>query len=337
LERLAANLREAGQTAVALSEQVLVTPFGGRVLGLFPEPNVNAFWVSPALEDLTATKRLLAEPDWINVGGDRTWVSPEVETHIADPARMPPEIIVPKAIDPGSYRVTAASDTSVTLSGDVELFFHRAGAPVRLALTKTVTLLAPPALVDGVRGAGYSLELTLRATAPLPATARPALWDLVQVSGGGTIILPTRDGAVPRTFSGQPVWTRNGNRLHCSVGGGRSFKFAIHAGDCRGAMACLNVAATPALLVARTFDVLDPSRYTDVPCADLQATGYVQQVYVDDGALGGFGELEHHSAALMPGEKVVTDHSRTWAFTGSPSALRQQLDALWAKQGDHTT
>jgi hypothetical protein len=125
--------------------------------------------------------------------------------------------------------------------------------------------------------------------------------------------------------------------LHCAVGGGRSFKFAIQAGDCRGAMAYLNVAATPALLVVRTFDVLEASRYTDAPCDDLQATGYVQQVYVDDGALGGFGELEHHSGALAPGTECVTDHSRTWAFTGAPAALRQQLDALWAKQGDHTT
>ncbi len=333
---LSAMLRNAGQTAVTLADQVLVTPFGGRVLGLFPEPGINAFWVSPALADAGATKRLLAAPGWINLGGDRTWVSPEVETHIAEPSRQPVEIIVPKAIDPGAYRVTAAGDASVTLANDVELFFHGTGAPVRLALTKTVTSLAPPPLVNGVHGAGYALELTLRATAPLPASARPALWDLVQVGGGGTIILPVRTGAVPRTFSGQPVYSMHGTRLCCAVGGGRSFKLAIHANDCRGAMAYLNTESTPALLVVRTFDVLEPSRYTDAPCNDLRATGYVQQVYVDDGALGGFGELEHHSGALSPGADSVTDHSRTWAFTGSPAALQQQLDALWATQGQRT-
>jgi hypothetical protein len=76
----------------------------------------------------------------------------------------------------------------------------------------------------------------------------------------GCVILPVRNGAVPRPFSGQPVYTTTGPRLRCPVAGGRSFKLASHVSDCRGALAYLNTASTPALLVARTFDVLEPSR-----------------------------------------------------------------------------
>ena len=98
-------------------------------------------------------------------------------------------------------------------------------------------------------------------------------------------------------------------------------------------MAYLNPEPAPALLVVRTFDVREPSRYADAPCDDLQDTGYVQQVYVDDGALGGFGELEHHSGALeAEGDRVATDFSRTWAFAGPLSALNEQLEALLQKR-----
>ena len=46
--------------------------------------------------------------------------------------------------------------------------------------------------------------------------------------------------------------------------------------------------------------------------------GYTTQVYVDDGALGGFGKLEYHSPALdaEQGRNAMEDVSHVWAFQG---------------------
>ena len=59
-------------------------------------------------------------------------------------------------------------------------------------------------------------------------------------------------------------------------------------------------------------------RYADVPCADPDDLGYVQQIYVDDGALGGFGEMEYHGpAAVASAGGDAGDLSEVWAFCGT--------------------
>lgn len=80
------------------------------------------------------------------------------------------------------------------------------------------------------------------------------------------------------------------------------------------------------VLVVRTFPVTPAERCSDVPgtlpADDPRAAGYVQQLYVDDGALGGFGELEHHSEYLSPDNGYrVTDVCETFAYCGPADAV----------------
>lgn len=53
-----------------------------------------------------------------------------------------------------------------------------------------------------------------------------------------------------------------------------------------------------------------------MPCDDPHAIGYMTQCYVDDGKLGGFGEIEYHAPALDASRKMMRmeDRSETWAF-----------------------
>jgi hypothetical protein len=327
------SLAQAGCESVCLKDKVLILPFGARILGLYPTTDINAFWVHTALYSPTEASTFLQDPGWINLGGDRTWISPEVETHVKDPARMPESVEVPKAVDPGNYSIAASSDNSVTLQSDMKVFFHRTKVSASLSVTKKVSLLDPPQLPEGVSFAGYALEVTLKPLSPLEGGIRPGLWNLIQVPGGGQIVVPIKQGAKPRPFFGPTPYSVEADRILCDVRTDTSFKFSVYARDSRGISAYLNTDGPTALLVVRTFNVSDSSRYTDVPCDNMRDTGHVQQVYVDDGGLGGFGELEHHSPALGSGSaSQITDRSEAMAFAGPARTLKQVLEVLIAER-----
>jgi hypothetical protein len=58
----------------------------------------------------------------------------------------------------------------------------------------------------------------------------------------------------------------------------------------------------------------------------------MHQVYVDDGALGGFGEVEYHAPYLSRDNGYrVADTSETWAFAGRREAIEAYLRRLVAE------
>jgi hypothetical protein len=62
-----------GSTAVVLQH-------GGRILALFtPDTERNFFWTNPALESSTSVGAFYQSNAWHNSGGDRTWLSPEID------------------------------------------------------------------------------------------------------------------------------------------------------------------------------------------------------------------------------------------------------------------
>jgi hypothetical protein len=121
-----------------------VMPYGARIIGLYPRPEWNALWVNPALMKPESLARAMAQPGWLNPGGDRTWISPEVEVNIGDPARMWDTYDCPKAVDPGAYYVTDSRPDSISLSTQMDLKFLRSKRQVKIHLTKTIRLLTKP-------------------------------------------------------------------------------------------------------------------------------------------------------------------------------------------------
>ena len=323
-------LERSGQHPVVLGERVLVLPFGGRILGLYPEPGLNALWVNPALASEQVARSLFEEEGWANLGGQRVWISPEVETNVGDPLDFWGSYSVPKAMDPAAYRVVETNGNAVTLETAMELDFHRHACPVSLNVARKVTVqVNPPVeLPPDVSCVGYQAHSTLSAS-ELPDGVRPGLWSIMQVPGGGDILVPAGDDAEPRTFFGAPTLTRDSGMLRCPVQTDVSSKFSLHARDSRGFMACLNTGLPTPVLITCRFPVLDQELYADCPADDLADTGHMQQVYVDDGALGGFGELEYHAPCLQRGAReLVEDRAEVWAFAGPAEALRDLLNRV---------
>jgi hypothetical protein len=314
------SLQAAGLQPVMLGDSVIVLPFGGRVLGLYPRPEQNVFWENPILHQPERLMDWLTTPGWLNLGGDRSWISPEVDINIGDPTRMAATYEVPKAVDPGGYIVTEQQRRLVTLATAMDIRFRRSRATVSLRLVKTIVLLdqAPLDLGPDVSFAGYRMRISLWCLDELPDNTHPAVWNLLQVPRGGSIDIPVKQGAIPRRFMGNPVFARLGNAVTTEVRTTELYKFGIHAAHSRGVMMYRVTHGDQFSFVVRRFTTDDPSRYYDVPCDDLNATGYMTQVYVDDGGLGGFGELEYHSPGLDASSKQtkIEDVSDTWAFAG---------------------
>src|SRR6266581_1222650 len=60
--------------------RVLVLPYGGRVLGLFPpKSEENFYWTNTALKSAKMASQFFEGEQWHNSGGDRTWLAPEID------------------------------------------------------------------------------------------------------------------------------------------------------------------------------------------------------------------------------------------------------------------
>ena len=319
MKNLFNSLKAVGQEPILLQDKLMILPFGGRIVGLYPDRNNNVLWVNPELLSEKSAWAFFKTEGWLNIGGDRSWISPEVDTNIGDATRMAETYSVPKAMDPATYQLAKADEKSVQLETDMDLLFHRSSQGIKLKLSKQITILEnPPVEVpQGVSAYGYDLNCTLKSASELSDGLRPGIWNIVQVPPNGEIILPVKEDAKPRAFIANPIFTSEKNLITCQVKSAESFKFSIRSRHCRGLMLYINTDTEPAIMVMRKFKVYNEDVYADVPCDDPTDTGYVQQVYVDDGALGGFGELEYHSPACVADKQnVVCDTSEVWGFSG---------------------
>ncbi len=299
-------------------------------MALAPDRETNLLWINPATFRNAQIGAWRTGHDWPNLGGDRAWISPEVDTNLHHAERFaatgnPPTAQelgaayqVPRQIDPANYVLTRDTER-IRLAAQIEAPWLRSGSAVALQIERVVTLLVlpPVALPAEVSFAGYMLVSRLSATKPLQA-ARPAIWNLLQVPGGGTITATSSHAATPTSWIGNPRWTGSSSGVTSEIRTGASFKWSLRASQSRGRL--LNLRALDrdrAGLLVRDFPVAAESEYADCPPQAPHETGHVCQVYVDDGALGGFGEMEFHCPALRPGSAPsVRSEARTWGFIG---------------------
>jgi hypothetical protein len=326
MKKLIQALEKGGQSAFVLGGKVLATPFGGRILGLFPTSGKNLLWADELF--LNNPAAFFAQDGWLNIGGDRTWIAPELDTN-GNPNL--PGYKVPNPMDPGGYKVVSSSAGELVMESAMALHFKTADVKAPLRLTKKIRLLSAPPLRVGkdTACAGYELTVSLATDAPLPNGVKPEAWNLLQVPGGGEIHIPVKKKTTPRRFIGKPVFQSLEKEVTANVDTDASFKFCIHADDSRGMMFYLNTNdPAESTLIVRTFSVLPANSYSDVPGDGLNELGYIQQVYIDDGALGGFGELEYHAPYLCAERPSVADVSQLWGFAGPADAMVKLMNEL---------
>lgn len=328
MKKLLDALHEAGKGAEVLGDRVVILPYSGRVLGIYPKPEVNVLWTNAALDEPDTAKVFWAEDGWVNPGGIRAWISPECETHVSDPDRFWDTYVVPDAVDPGEYRVLSTDDKSISLDIEMQPMFYRHETKVPLHMHRKFTLMDDPgmAIPGKVSFAGIKIESVLSFVGDGPGGVRPGLWNLVQVPGGGEIRVPVKDNAKPVAIFGSPGISLEDGHIHCKVETDDNYKFSLYADDCRGIMCYSKSAAEKSTLIVVRLHVLDKALYADTPASDLNDTGHVQQVYVDNGDMGGFGELEYHTPTLEKGQRdEIKDICEVRTFVGPAEAIKEVL------------
>jgi len=319
---------------------VLVLPYGGRVLGLFaPHSDENFFWTHPALASVESARAFYASGVWHNSGGDRTWLSPEADLFFPDFPDLT-KYWQPRELDPGNYKVAREAGKFV-LVNRLTVLLSRSKLTAELDISKSLSPALNPLRyetflkdVAGVEYAGYTLHTSLqfRGTKNEDST-QVGLWELLQMPHGGDLLVPTYSRTQPKILMGTvgPEDLLVGEHLvRYKMRASGEHKIGIRALATTGRVGYLYSKGNESVLVVRNFLVNPSGEYVDVPWRETTDFGYAVQACNVDSALGSFSELEYHVPAIGKGtgRSRSDDVSQVWAFRGIPPRVQSVARAL---------
>jgi hypothetical protein len=339
------NLKQAGKVPAVLDApgggRLLGLPEFGRVLGLYTQDSdENFFWINPALATAESATAYFRGDGWLNPGGDRTWLAPEIELFIGDLARPGETYAVPTALDPGCWRGENGPD-GLQLRNESVVRLRRSCRNLAFAITKEVRMAANPlrGLNLDVAYAGYEqttmLEVEPDRDASLPVPL--GMWSLLQLPKPGRMLVPTYRLAAPRTVFGEVPprdLTVAGHILAWSMADtGGNAKISLKADILTGRAGYLWTSCEVAdrwNLVVRNFTVNPSGDYVDALWDDPADTGYAFQACAVNEGDETFNELEYHAPAVAtaPGQNRACDQSQLWAFRGEFASIATVAEHL---------
>ncbi len=333
---LVQSLQQAGKTPETLrlpdGSELLVLPYGGRILGLFaPGDARNFFWVNPTLRDADSARQFFSSSRWQNTGGERTWLAPEAEyffPHYPDLGTY----LQPRPLDAGEFAVTREQG-GLQLVTEFSTPAWRSGGSAHLRLTLSLAPAANPLRGDrrfaDLTYAGYTVRRRLERLSAGPAVG---IWCLNQLPHGGEMLLPAAGEPAPRIFFGQipagDLSVETG-MVHYRMRSLGEHKIGLKAPVAVGRVGYVSQTGEQAELVVRSFTVKSDGVYLDGPPADPADTGYaVEACNVANPELGYFSELEYHAPTMTAEQSTSEDTSEVWAFRGPPASVAEAKRAL---------
>ena len=320
--------------------EVLLLPYGGRVLGLFsPGSDENYYWTNPALQESESARALYESEGWHNSGGDRTFVSPEVDLFFPNFPELS-AYAVPRVVDPGNYRVEKTGE-NVRLINRLTLTLARSKAAIELEMVKSVGPALNPlryernVKLDQVDYAGYTLCTSLEIQGK--SSACVGLWNLLQMPHGGELLIPTYFKTRPKIYFGtvEPADLILSDRLirfHMRQTG--EHKLGIRAVATTGRVGYVYRSGGQWAVIIRNFAVNPSGEYIDVPWKDTGDVGYSTQACNVNSGLGQFGELEYHVPAIGQGtgRTRCEDVAQVWAFRGAREDINTIVRSLLSSE-----
>lgn len=331
--QLIQSLNQLGMTYQILEADggghMIVLERGGRVIGVYNEEHSeNAFWVHPQLSSTElAYGQYVSGIDW-NIGGDRTWISPEVEFNVADTSSFWESYRVQPSLDPGHYKFENNKEQGcLTLQQNFVVDAYRAHKQLTLDLKKRICLIPDPLKsIEKFHPAisyaylGYSMECTLSILNDEPVSL--SLWNLVQLPAGGEIVISTRGKALVHDFfkpTGPSHLSVLPGEVRFKLDAQSQHKISIKVNDVTGRAGYIREGTDGKhYLFIRQFDVDPSAEYGDVPAHALSDKGHCVQCYNDNGELGQFGELEYHTPMMdrSSGNNILQDTSQVGCYLG---------------------
>jgi hypothetical protein len=323
------KLRRGGKAAEIWSSPdgstAFVLPHGGRILGLIaPGSDRNFFWTHPALESVDSLGTFYESSAWHNSGGDRTWLSPEIDFFLPHFPRLD-SYVQPRELDPGNFGLEHENG-GIRLTNRCTLRLSRSQRVVDFEISKLLSSASNP-LQPGsectprILYAGFTLQTRLRFTNPRADPVLISLWSLLQLPHGGDLLISTSTRSAATPYFGQVdeddlLVTEHLVRYRMrSVS---SHKLGFGPSEVTGRVGYLYSDGTDSCLVVRNIPVNPAERYLDIPCSTTSTSGSAIEGCNVNSDLGKFSELEYHSAAIggSKGDFTFEDESQLWAFRG---------------------
>jgi len=170
---------------------VVVSEYGGRIIGVFPKGQQNLLWINPNL------RKILEERDW-NIGGARVWISPEKNFFYRKPEVFD-EWLCQRELDPGNYSVKDVSDGYIRLENTFSIYDFLNNSKLNGVLSREIIMEEKD---DVLKLHVYENMLTENYSGTLVN-----LWALVQVypgsRGSGTVVIPVKENTEPLPYFGK--------------------------------------------------------------------------------------------------------------------------------------
>lgn len=301
-------LEAAGEPQVTLSLtdgfSLVVTQRGGRVFGPFWYEGESLSWINPALATAESFEAFRHAGEW-NMGGERLWISPEIQYNIKDRADFWGSHHVPPQMDPTDYSLEPlfiSSDNAVLVGTVLKAAmrlpaYNLSNGTADLRLHRTVLpnpVPVPSGLPSAVAFASYEQRIVLvemYANAPVSQS-----WLLTQLNPGGQLLIPCNPNSQGVRYFGDPapdaVTPQDGAfRIHLT--GQRQYKLGYAAEQVLGRMGYLNTLPNgQAYLLLRDYFIHVQGLYAEEVPDQPGVNGHVVHVYNDGGQFGANGEME---------------------------------------------
>lgn len=313
--------------------RVLISERGGRVLGPFLQPGGESlFWVHPDFRQADAFRGLLAS-DW-NLGGERWWVAPEIQYLCRDRYDYWNSEYIQPAMDPGQWKLERIAPDHYRLRQEMTLeVFNLGSGHKRLAMEVQVRPVPDPLrmlgaytrLTEGVVYAGYEQVVTLSETDQDDILS--GAWNIIPLYPGGEMILPASPSVEVTDYMeavDQAHQTVEDTCVRLQITGRCRYLTGYKAAHVFGRLAYhCHLDERQDVLMVRGFFSDPSSAYLDEPPKVPGWRGDSVRVYNDDGAYGGYGEMEVYGRAIGgdTGRATSTDSMTLWLYVGPPSRL----------------
>ena len=273
-------------------------------------------------------------PDWSgnwNPGGDRLWIGPESDWSWQTLDELDfDQYELQDELDSGDWTVEAAGETCCRVRREVALRHQHNGSTTRFSLTRSFESLRieSPTLFD--RYVAYQTDSALTLL-DAPEGQRVDLWSIVQLPAGGKVHIGCHGTPEFRDYF-TPIdadhWTAGEQMLSCNITGDAQYKVGVSPDAATGRMAYARKIDEGTIVIYRQFYPQAWRPYCDTPLLERESQGDAAQAFNDDGAFGGFGEMEYHTPALTAG--TGRDHISDTSLTIVGIVANQQWPA-WQK------
>lgn len=276
--------------------KILVSEYGGRILGPFLNNQSSFCWINPCFKEEESFQNFLKLKEW-NLGGERIWLAPEMQYNVPDENDFWGSYRVPENLDPGNYKLTQNLYGHPMLSQEMMLKVYN--QPIKekaLYIERIIRPINNPidkANSSDVLFCGYAHEIILQEKINDGIVSEA--WDLLQVNTAGTMYIPTTNCAEYTEYYEpfEPGYQEiHPTYVKLKIDAKKRYKVGYKAAFTTGRSGYLSENGGSNYLMIRNYFNDITGEYVKSPVNMPRKAGNALHVYNDDGNIGQFAEHE---------------------------------------------